>query len=558
MMAGMMAGATTAGKGLPWEEARDHHGYDVPSPLDLRRHCPPAPPGLRPIELAALEALCPGKHTELAITLSGCVRSVSIVSPKLAFLYIEDSVTGGGGGGRVWECLAKERDGYLGADAIGSLATAATTAVAGNNPLANGVGSGAGARCALVAFPERAITGLLTLHIIALALEPLPLPRVAHPLGRPLSAANRPMVFCQEPGSRSPLLLGPGTPSVLRNGGGGERWQLRIAQHAADGGGAEERWQLCVTRVIALPTPRAEAPLVSPPAHRKRISLSGNRARPANRTRFQMLTQWMLDTFGEQRLRGGGGVLDVAGGAGGVAFELCCRRSVPCVVVDPRPVVCSKRQRKALEAMLRVTAARAVGAAGGGGGGGGGGGRVGGAGPPVLKAATTPPTTGHVVGMAAAEAAWRERSARLSRQSDRAEPEPEPEPEPDVVPAPTVHRGAVAAAPQVEGLPETAPAYHWARSQCAELAACRRSGIPGAGTILLPQHLRQMFDESFATDPATATAWNHASLVVGLHADGATGGKTPPPPPRILPKPYPRAKTSIACPKHVLCVCVHH
>eukprot|EP01047_Picozoa_sp_COSAG01_P116416 COSAG01_NODE_45081_length_412_cov_9.667732_1_plen_130_part_01 len=66
--AGMMAGATTAGKGLPWEEARDHHGCDVPSPLDLRRHCPPAPPGLRPIELAALEALCPGKHTELAIT----------------------------------------------------------------------------------------------------------------------------------------------------------------------------------------------------------------------------------------------------------------------------------------------------------------------------------------------------------------------------------------------------------------------------------------------------------------------------------------------------------
>lgn len=41
---------------------------------------------------------------------------------------------------------------------------------------------------------------------------------------------------------------------------------------------------------------------------------------------------------GADALAASGGVVDVAGGAGGMAFELTFRYDVPCVVVDPRPV----------------------------------------------------------------------------------------------------------------------------------------------------------------------------------------------------------------------------
>ena len=49
---------------------------------------------------------------------------------------------------------------------------------------------------------------------------------------------------------------------------------------------------------------------------------SGNRVRPNNETRHQQFVEFLIETYGIERLRAGAGVLDVAGGAGGVAFEV--------------------------------------------------------------------------------------------------------------------------------------------------------------------------------------------------------------------------------------------
>lgn len=46
--------------------------------------------------------------------------------------------------------------------------------------------------------------------------------------------------------------------------------------------------------------------------------------------------RFLMDTFGLEKLRSGGGVLDVAGGAGSLSFELLNLNDVPCVIVDPR------------------------------------------------------------------------------------------------------------------------------------------------------------------------------------------------------------------------------
>ncbi|GBG32935.1 Zinc finger protein zfs1 [Hondaea fermentalgiana] len=54
--------------------------------------------------------------------------------------------------------------------------------------------------------------------------------------------------------------------------------------------------------------------------------------------RVGVLRRFVLDLFGEARLQGGSGVLDIAGGHGELAFELSNLNGVPSCVVDPRPV----------------------------------------------------------------------------------------------------------------------------------------------------------------------------------------------------------------------------
>ena len=51
-----------------------------------------------------------------------------------------------------------------------------------------------------------------------------------------------------------------------------------------------------------------------------------------------LVRRWLLDTFGREVLRAGGGVLDVAGGKGALAFELANLNGVPATVLDPRPL----------------------------------------------------------------------------------------------------------------------------------------------------------------------------------------------------------------------------
>ena len=57
-----------------------------------------------------------------------------------------------------------------------------------------------------------------------------------------------------------------------------------------------------------------------------------------NEGRCGAVRRWMVRTFGEELLRSGGGVLDIAGGKGEMAFELTNLNDIPCTVIDPRPM----------------------------------------------------------------------------------------------------------------------------------------------------------------------------------------------------------------------------
>jgi hypothetical protein len=52
----------------------------------------------------------------------------------------------------------------------------------------------------------------------------------------------------------------------------------------------------------------------------------------------QIFAAWLVDIFGQKALRGGRGVVDIAGGLGLISFELSIRYGVPCTLVEPREV----------------------------------------------------------------------------------------------------------------------------------------------------------------------------------------------------------------------------
>jgi hypothetical protein len=98
-----------------------------------------------------------------------------------------------------------------------------------------------------------------------------------------------------------------------------------------------------------MPTSASAAVAVPVRVAPKPFTTSGNRQRPNNQSRHQRFAEFLVDTYGLEFLRSGAGVLDVAGGAGGVAFELAFRRGIPCTVVDPRPMKLTQKQRSALQ-----------------------------------------------------------------------------------------------------------------------------------------------------------------------------------------------------------------
>lgn len=70
----------------------------------------------------------------------------------------------------------------------------------------------------------------------------------------------------------------------------------------------------------------------------------------SNESRFPAFAEFLQDTFGgHAALSAGCGVMDVAGGSGGLAFELSVRRQVQCVVVDPRELRLTPEQRDVLD-----------------------------------------------------------------------------------------------------------------------------------------------------------------------------------------------------------------
>lgn len=84
-----------------------------------------------------------------------------------------------------------------------------------------------------------------------------------------------------------------------------------------------------------------------PPLRSRR---SGNRARPANSNRGGAFAAFIVQELGLTRAQlEVGGVLDVAGGAGALAFDLAHWYGVPCTVVDPVDVKLTPKQRRIIE-----------------------------------------------------------------------------------------------------------------------------------------------------------------------------------------------------------------
>ena len=74
---------------------------------------------------------------------------------------------------------------------------------------------------------------------------------------------------------------------------------------------------------------------------------SRTRANRTNDNRMGAFRRFLLDTYGEQKLKSGSGVVEVAAGIhGGVSFELVNLNGIPCTAIEPRgPLRLTKRRR---------------------------------------------------------------------------------------------------------------------------------------------------------------------------------------------------------------------
>ena len=82
------------------------------------------------------------------------------------------------------------------------------------------------------------------------------------------------------------------------------------------------------------------------PARRRRRSVRGRRQGAARRAPLRVCGVAGGDVWRRGGLCAGVGVLDIAGGRGGVAFELSCRRGIPTTLVEPRDLQLDRRARR--------------------------------------------------------------------------------------------------------------------------------------------------------------------------------------------------------------------
>ncbi len=238
---------------------------------------------------------------------------------------------------------------------------------------------------------------------------------------------------------------------------------------------------------------------------------SGSHFRPNTASRHQQFVAWLIETYGLERLKSGAGVLDVAGGAGGVAFELAFRRGIPCVVVDPRPMRLNGKQKRALKNRANSQA--------------------------VLGQAEPPPNASWWLGGDGA-------SAPQALAAAQSEPQLEPEAAAAALPQPQAAvteeaaddapaAAAALAAPAAAAAAAAASAEAMLVCQgCEEPSASDAEiGVPasyeqawreeGLPTHCLPRQICGLFDEGFAHG-AHAALWRDCSVVVGMHPDQAT------------------------------------
>ena len=235
--------------------------------------------------------------------------------------------------------------------------------------------------------------------------------------------------------------------------------------------------------------PTLEEEKVQTTAKRKQ---SGSHSRPNTANRHQQFVSWLIEHFGRDLLQSGAGVLDVAGGAGGIAFELAFRRGIPCVVIDPRPMKLNSRQRRALKNRANSQA--------------------------VLSTAPPPCSSW-----------WLEQQQKQQQQQQQQHAAQEE----------TSHQTPAGAAGSMQTSTEMAPPQQLDDNvQAQECGECTdevaNNGsvhVPpsyaqawaeeGIGEASLPRQICGYLDEGFA-DGAHAELWRNISMVVGMHPDQAT------------------------------------
>ena len=80
----------------------------------------------------------------------------------------------------------------------------------------------------------------------------------------------------------------------------------------------------------------------------------GARPKAAHNSIFAV---WLVEMFGQQRLRETGGVVDIAGGAGGLSYELSVRFGIHCTVIDPREITLNTIMKKRMKKISEKRAA---------------------------------------------------------------------------------------------------------------------------------------------------------------------------------------------------------